>query len=313
MLEFDTYCNISIEKLKDIITIIFVTIDDLYKKVAPDKVKYRLHKEKAIMSDSEIITIGVIGELLGIDSEKAWLSFVSKNLNDLFPRICERSRFNRTRRNLLSVIDAIRFELNLSIPDFSKELRIVDSFPLPVCKFGRARFCKSFRGNGANYGVCPSKKETYYGYKVHALCAKNGFITDFTITPASVDDRTVVWELVEQYKRHLFLIGDKGYISPALALELHREKNIDLIYMKKNNDKNQYPKTFRQLIFKIRRRIETSFSQLSEQFNIEVVKARSFWGLNLRLQTKILAFNICFFINQFLGLENFSKLKSLVF
>ena len=33
----------------------------------------------------------------------------------------------------------------------------------------RDRYCKAFRGHGADYGKCPSKKETYYGYKVHAL------------------------------------------------------------------------------------------------------------------------------------------------
>ena len=104
------------------------------------------------MSDSEIITISIIGELMGVDSEKALLSFVVKNLGDWFPRMCERSRFNRTRRNLISVIDAIRLNLNQSIHEFSDELRIVGSFPLSVCAFGRARFCKSFRRYGANYG-----------------------------------------------------------------------------------------------------------------------------------------------------------------
>ena len=74
MLELDTYCNISIENLEDLITIAFVIIDDLYQSVAPDAVIHRLHKEKAIMSDGEIITISIIGELLGVDSEKAWLS-----------------------------------------------------------------------------------------------------------------------------------------------------------------------------------------------------------------------------------------------
>ena len=46
---------------------------------------------------------------------------------------------------------------------------IIDSFPLALCKFGRARYCKVFRNHGADYGKCPSKKETYFGYKVHAL------------------------------------------------------------------------------------------------------------------------------------------------
>lgn len=40
---------------------------------------------------------------------------------------------------------------------------VIDSFPLAVCKLGRARYCRSFRSYGADYGKCPSKKETYFG------------------------------------------------------------------------------------------------------------------------------------------------------
>ena len=36
---------------------------------------------------------------------------------------------------------------------------IIDSFPLAVCKFGRARYCKTFRSQGADYGKCPSKRK----------------------------------------------------------------------------------------------------------------------------------------------------------
>ena len=313
MLESDTYCNISVDNLKDLITVAYVIIDDLYQEVTPKAISKRLHKENAILSDSEIITISIVGELMTIDSEKAWLSYVRKNLCDLFPRMCERSRFNRTRRNLVSVIDAIRFRLNLMMDEFADELRIIDSFPLPVCEFGRARFCKTFRGYGANYGYCPSKKLTFFGYKVHVLCSQNGHITDFIVTPASTDDRDAVWELVEKYNCHLYLIGDKGYISYPLTLDLNHEKGIDLIYMKKENAKRQYPKAFRQFLFKIRRRIETSFSQMVEQLNVEAVKAKSFWGLVTRLQTKFLAFNICFFINRLLGLDDIAQVKGLVF
>ena len=46
-----------------------------------------------------------------------------------------------------------------------KKYFIIDSFPLAVCKFGRAHYCRSFCTENANYGVFPSKKEVYFGYK----------------------------------------------------------------------------------------------------------------------------------------------------
>ncbi|MEW9124849.1 MAG: IS982 family transposase, partial [Thermotaleaceae bacterium] len=112
MLEFSNKYSIKeIADLKDFITIIYILIDDIYQEITPTHIKEHRNIKDAILSDSEIITISIVGELLTIDSEKAWLGFCNKNLRDLFPRFCSRTRFNRTRRALHSVIDEIRKEL----------------------------------------------------------------------------------------------------------------------------------------------------------------------------------------------------------
>ena len=48
------------------------------------------------------------------------------------------------------------------------QFKIEDSFPLIVNKFGRAYFGKRLR-EYSSYGYCASKKETYYGMKVHVI------------------------------------------------------------------------------------------------------------------------------------------------
>lgn len=50
---------------------------------APE-VTSRRHILDAKLSDPEIITISICGELAGIDSENAWFSFVKKNYRYLF-------------------------------------------------------------------------------------------------------------------------------------------------------------------------------------------------------------------------------------
>jgi len=227
--------------------------------------------------------------------------------------MCERSRFNRIKRNLVSVTDELRNRLNTYISATNSQYRIIDSFLLPVCKFGRAHFNKSFKGYGADYGYCPSKKEMYYGYKVHVLCTLEGHVTDYVITPASVDDRAAIYELIENYQRPLTLFGDKGYIGDGLAAELLSQYGVTLIAMKRDNAKNPYPKAFRQFIFKLRRRIETSISQLCGQLSIENVVAKSLWGLHTRIVGKLLAFNLCWFINSLLGHSPISNIKHLVY
>ena len=99
MSKFQAEYSIARQSFEDFILVVYVLVDDLYKKVAPDGVKCRRNMDKALFSDSEIITIALCGEIVGVDSESAWYSFVKKNFRQLFPRMCERSQFNRARRD----------------------------------------------------------------------------------------------------------------------------------------------------------------------------------------------------------------------
>ena len=314
MLELKNYCITEIENIQEFMTIIYVIVDDLYKEVTPTSISERRNKEKAKLSDSEILTIALTGETIGIDSETAWYNFVKKNYSHLFPKMCDRTRYNRTRRDLLGVTGLIWQGLNAVMEEYFSSDRLIDSFPLAVCEFGRAHFCRAFKGEGADYGKCASKKETYFGYKVHSMTATEGYITGFAVTPASTDDREALLDLAWSKEHHYFLIGDRGYVKKQLADFLHENRNISLISIQRKNAKDKYPPMIGRIICKMRRRIETTFSQLSEQFNAERVLAKIFQGLLTRLLTKFLAFNLMFFLNFALG--NFlhpARVKSIVF
>lgn len=312
MLKFqDDYTTI-IATFEDFILLVYTIIDDLYLQFVPTSVSQRRNVDTAKMSDSEIITLSICGELAGIDSENAWYSFVKRNYRHLFPRLCSRTRFNRTRRALLQVTELLRQKLTHSFPIPTSRYFVIDSFPLPVCKFGRARYCRSFRVDGANYGKCPSKKETYFGFKVHALITIEGYITAFEITPASVDDREGLRDFAENHLC-LTVLGDKGYTGERLWEDM-QEKGICLMSLKPSNHKNNWPKEVRQVIFRFRRKIETVFSQLSEQLNAEKVLAKSFHGLCTRLQNKILGHNLCMAFNSiFREPCDIGKIKHLIF
>lgn len=230
MLKFQDDYTTLITTFEDFILLVFTMVDDLYKQFVPLSVSQRRNVSTAKMSDSEIIALSICSEVAGIDSEKAWNSFVKRNYRHLFPALCCRTRFNRTRRNLLQVTELLRQKLPLVFPIPVGKYYVIDSFPLPVCKFGRARFCRSFRTDGANYGKCPSKKETYYGFKVHALITLEGYITAFEITPASIDDREGLRDIAENHP-DLVIFGDKGYTGERL-LEDMRSKGICLMSLK---------------------------------------------------------------------------------
>ncbi len=312
MLKFQDNNTTIIATFEDFILTTYVIIDELYHQFAPSEVTRRRHVLDAKLSDSEIITISLCGELAGIDSENAWFSFVKRNYKHLFPQLCSRSRFNRTRRALMQTTELLRTKMSSVFPIPVSSYYIIDSFPLAVCKFGRAPYCKTFRSSGADYGKCPSKKETYYGYKVHALITLEGYITSFEVTPASTDDRKGLYDLTDGLS-NLSILADKGYVGEELKQEMQKQ-NICLFTLKRSNSKEQWSRPLRQLIFKLRRRVETVFLQLSGQLNAERVRAKSFQGLCTRLVNKILAYNLCISLNSMFGETcELGKIKKLIF
>ncbi|MCR2046210.1 IS982 family transposase [Acetatifactor muris] len=299
MLKFHTNDTSVLTTFEDFILTVYVIVDELYRRYAPPEVTQRRNVLDARLTDSEIITISLCAELAGIDSENAWYSFVKRNYRHLFPNLCSRSCFNRTRRALLQTMELLRQKLPSAFMMPCNRFFIVDSFPLAVCKFGRARYCRAFRGIGADYGMCPSKKETCFGYKVHAMVTLEGYVTTFEVTPASTDDREGLRDLVDG-QHGLVVPGDKGYVGEALAEDMSGQ-GICLMALRRSNSRTDWPRPVRQLIFRLRRRVETVFSQLTEQLNAERVLAKSFQGLCTRLANKILAYNLCMVLNSIFG------------
>lgn len=312
MLEFTRYSIQKVDDLKDFFTICYTIIDDIYKEIIPCEIQNRRNVLESKLSDSEIITISLVGETATIDSEKAWFNFVKKNFKELFPQMGDISRFNRTKRNLYTTIQLIQRKFFELTNMHRSSINIVDSIPIPVSKFGRAYFSKCFN-DIATYGYCASKKETYYGLKLHALVTTEGYVKDFMVTAANIDDRDALMELTS-FHPNIQIIGDKGYVSNDLAKAIANEQSSLLFALKRKNSKDPYPKGLRNYLSKTRRRIETSFSQLASQFNMNRVFAKSKLGLMTRITLKVLAHNVCYFINSLCGnSESIGKIKHLVF
>ena len=57
--------------------------------------------------------------------------------------------------------------------------------------------CRSFSGEAA-FGVCESKKEKVYGFKIHLTTSSGGVPLSFSIASANHHDVKLVWDLVDQ-------------------------------------------------------------------------------------------------------------------
>ena len=138
------------------------------------------------LSDKELIALSLSAESLDIDSEH----FLFKQLpTDVEGRI-ERSVYNRRVRRLRFKFEEIRQKMVQQIsPD--NAFYIVDSMPLEICKFSRAKrskICNEHADSRPDFGFCAAQNFTYFGYKLHAVCNSEGVIKMFDISKASKHD-----------------------------------------------------------------------------------------------------------------------------
>ncbi len=109
------------------------------------------------------------------------------------------------------------------------------------------------------------------------------------------------------------MLGDKGYVGETLVENMSGQ-GICLMALKRPNSRTDWPRPVRQLMFRLRRRIETVSSQLAGQLNAERVLAKSFQGLYTRLTNKILAYDLCMVLNRIFGEGcELAQIKKLVF
>lgn len=266
--------------------------------------------------DSDILTIAWLLELIGKDSELSGYKLIQAQLGHLFRFLPERSRFNRRRRNLCSASEKLRCILIKFLPD--DEVFIVDSFPIPLCDFKRAYASTSplkyadGTGTLATYGKCATKGlDTFLGFRGSVITTAYGLPVDFAIATADTDDREVLPLLCER-GTYPIILGDKGYICEALETDLRQTYNVCLLPTRRKNQRTQYPEPFQKLHSQKRRRIETTISQLTDQFNVSRIRAKAHWGFRTRLSNKFAGFTLGVFLNQCLG-RSLMALKDVVY
>lgn len=298
-----------IEDFADFCLVVYVVVDDICQQIEP---MLRRPGPQPQCSDSELITMTLVGECKGWDLETELLSNFKEH-QDLFPIIPTQSRFNRRRRNLMYIFNLIR-RIILSWLDVAQEKQcVIDSLPIPAVQFHLVPpSTGDWSAHRADFGKVSSKKQTFFGYKLHLLVTVGGVILDFELAPASATDLEVGFELLTEHT-NLKVIGDKAYISAEKAAELWRYNRIKLQTLPRKNQKQQLLPATRHLINAIRQIIETVNGQLNEQFHIETNHAHTFWGLCTRLYSKLTAHTLCIYLNRLAGNPDFLQIKSLAF
>lgn len=267
--------------LETFITTVFCLTDD-FVRAQPQTLRQRGPAPR--LADSEVLTIEIVGEFLGIATDQGLYRYFRRHHAALFPALTRvhRTTFTRQAANLWALTHALwRAQARLLVPH--PQLHIIDSAPVPVCRFARAPWCRRLREVAA-FGYDAVARQTFFGVRAHLRIAWPGVITGIELAPGNVSDIAMAPELLADVDG--WALGDRAYWSPDVREALWAQAVALLApYRKKTQETHPWP----WCLVRTRRRIETVLAQLVERFRLTRVWARDPWHLSARVLRKVLS------------------------
>lgn len=271
--------------MKDKTIAIYVFIDDLMITTG--------HKEPISRnaSDSEIITTALIAAFYFHGHIDHAISYVKGS--GLMPKMLGKSRFNRRLHAIFELIIDLFFNISEAIKklNISSEY-IIDSFPVSVCENVRISRSKIIKGNQYR-GRKASMKKYFYGFTVQVVVTVDGIPVEFVMLPGSHHDVVGMRNMFLNLPEDSILYGDNAYTDYDYEDERLEAENIKLMIARRANSKRQHQPWQDYMLSIRRKRIETTFSQISIMFpkHIHAVTVNGFL-------LKVVMFIFIFTINE---------------
>jgi hypothetical protein len=283
----------------DYLLTLYCLVDDSLKALPIKRLRRR--GPQPTLADSEVITMELAGEYLGLDQDQAIYEHFVRHGQREFPAVgrVHRTTFVRQAANLMQAKQMMlpRRVSAVGAGRPGPPLWLFDSLPLPVCHFKRAGHCQRLAAL-ASYGYDHTTGHVYYGVRLHLRCLHDGPAAQVEITPADVQDITVAPDLVPPGGG--VGLGDRAYWSPPTHQQLIDQQQFNLLAPFKLAKHDPHPQRSRVLL-RLRRVVETVIGQLVERYHLERTWARDRWHLCHRVLRKLLSHAACVLLNLRLG------------
>jgi len=246
------------------------------------------------LTDEEVITIEICGEYFKCGTDKDIFNYFQAHYQDWFPCLTDRTLFVRQAANLWWVKAAIQQRLTVVSGQAEDPVQAIDTLPLPVCAYTRSSRDRCFKPE-ADYGYCAAKDQHYYGFKLGLRVARSGMITWYPLLPARPHDIQLLDDLIEGFSG--LVPADKGFIDAFRQAMLEERRGVIIVTPPRKGMKARQPWSLVKACARIRKRVETVGSHLTERFAVTRIRVRDLWHFQHRLIRKILAHTIGVFLN----------------
>jgi hypothetical protein len=167
----------SLSDLEEVVTVLFCLIDDAYQLLNPHLRRYESLKR---LSDSEVISLALLQQLRGVESERSFLRDAQRFFSHLFPGVVglHPSSLHRRVRKLRRFLEPLRREVVRQLVG-DPETLVVDSTLLSVLHPRQLKQSAGFEGAAwVRWGSF-----SVYGVKLQLLCATNRVPISYELTP----------------------------------------------------------------------------------------------------------------------------------
>jgi hypothetical protein len=234
---------------------IYTIIDDLLKELEHTEPKNRN------ISDAEVITTTVISALYFSGNQEKAICFMRSV--SLIPNMLSKSRFNRRLHMIRDLIVDLFFQLSGMIKELNIESEyIIDSFPVKICDNMRIANSKLVQGE-IYRGKKATMRRWFYGFNVHVMVTTEGIPVEYTFLPGSKHDSEALKQLPFNLEQGSRVYADAGYTNYKIEDMLHQAEKIELLVARKSNSKRKREPYQEFLIESMRKRVETTFSEIS--------------------------------------------------
>ncbi|RJF75345.1 IS982 family transposase [Deinococcus cavernae] len=226
-----------------------------------------IHTHEKI-SDADLLALAILRYLHKMPYFSRWWHFLKVEVRFVLPSL---TQAHVRLKRLLPVLETLLNEVE------SLDFALIDSEPIPVCRFKRAKHCKFPQ---ASFGF--TTQGMIYGFKLHAWALPNGRIVRYLIRPAHEHDLNAGEQMNADWPTYggPKIIGDKAYVGGG--------------YITPPKTNARYPDLrWRDEYHAARKAIESAFSSVAGR-GLRWGQVKTIWGLRLKVALVLIAYNLRF-------------------
>lgn len=256
---------------------------------------------------SEVLTLCLFSQWARFQSERGFYRFADQCLRPLFPRLPDRSQFNRLARRYHGDVAGFFLHLAACLEAQRSPYEVVDRCGLPTRD--RRRRGPGWLSLYTDVGLS-NRLGFFEGFHLLDCVTQDGVITGFCLGPASAKDQSMAetfFAVRKEPNDRLPFVGtsssgeylaDKGFSGPRTHRRWREDYGASLSCPTQGNHGLPWPKEWRVWLSSHRQIIETVHDKLLNTFRLAKERPHDFGGFLTRLSAKMALHNFCIYINR---------------